>query len=421
MPELAYHGLWNSLQHNKWRTESLSKRFSLVSLCVVTAFCVGTVVLSQRLAASTSLHIAIGRTIQSWTSNDIERMGNLTAEIEEAVAEQRFILSQEMVNYKFPGGKYNVSAKSLSDLVPELRGQPLRSIIITSWRSGSTFLGDVLNSHPGNYYHYEPLLDYDIIQIRGAPLSTAALQTIRDLLLCNYTYLDHYLEYGQDHNWLFTHNTRLWDRCLLHPHLCWIPQFLSQMCSLFPFQSMKVVRLRLRLVEQLLSDPSLNIRVIYLVRDPRGTMQSRRHRDWCPGQPDCWDPSRLCTDLTSDYSAALRFAEKFPNTFRAVRYEDLSLKPYKGVKNLLNFFGLDFHPSVKEFLDTHTKTNAGGVSSTFRNSKVAPFHWRQDLSFREVRSIQKVCRPAMAAWGYLVAFNSSHQRDFNPITSHFTL
>lgn len=73
--------------------------------------------------------------------------------------------------------------------MPELGGQPIRSIIITTWRSGSTFLGDVLNSHPGNYYHYEPLLDYDIIQIRGAPLANDALQTLRDLLHCNYSSL----------------------------------------------------------------------------------------------------------------------------------------------------------------------------------------------------------------------------------------
>lgn len=37
--------------------------------------------------------------------------GNLTADIEEAVAEQRFIISQEMAEYKFPAGKYNISAK----------------------------------------------------------------------------------------------------------------------------------------------------------------------------------------------------------------------------------------------------------------------------------------------------------------------
>lgn len=104
-----------------------------------------------------------------------------------------------------------------------------------------------------------------------------------------------------------------------------------------------------------------------------------------------------------------------------MRYEDLSLEPYKGVKNLFSFFGLDFHPNVKTFLDTHTKTDAGGVSSTFRNSKAAPFHWRQDLSYKEVRAIQRVCRPAMAAWGYLPAANASHQREFNPITKHFSL
>lgn len=65
-----------------------------------------------------------------------------------------------------------------------------------------------------------------------------------------------------------------------------------------------------------------------------------------------------------------------------MRYEDLSLEPYKGVKELFEFFGLDFHSEVKLFLDTHTKTDAGGVSSTFRNSKAAPFHWRQDLTFK---------------------------------------
>jgi hypothetical protein len=68
-----------------------------------------------------------------------------------------------------------------------MNGTPVRSLIITTWRSGSTFLGDVLNSHPGNYYHYEPLLDYDIVQIRGEPLASGAIKNLRHLLNCNYT------------------------------------------------------------------------------------------------------------------------------------------------------------------------------------------------------------------------------------------
>ena len=77
--------------------------------------------------------------------------------------------------------------RSLDDLVPDMNGTPVRSLIITTWQSGSTFLGDVLNSHPANYYHYEPLLDYEIIRIRREPLATGAIKNLRNLLNCNYT------------------------------------------------------------------------------------------------------------------------------------------------------------------------------------------------------------------------------------------
>jgi hypothetical protein len=30
-----------------------------------------------------------------------------------------------------------------------------------------------------------------------------------------------------------------------------------------------------------------DVRILNLVRDPRGTMASRSHRDWCPKNPDC--------------------------------------------------------------------------------------------------------------------------------------
>jgi hypothetical protein len=77
--------------------------------------------------------------------------------------------------------------RSLDYLVPVKGGTPVRTLIITTWRSGSNFLGDVLNNHPGSYYHCEPLADYDIIQIRGEPLATGAIKNLRNLLNCNYT------------------------------------------------------------------------------------------------------------------------------------------------------------------------------------------------------------------------------------------
>ncbi|XP_047103034.1 carbohydrate sulfotransferase 5-like isoform X2 [Schistocerca piceifrons] len=406
------------------QAEGMSRRRSVCGVALICSIGVLMLLASQRLVSTANMErtpfIDIGRTIQQWSSNeiDIDEPVNYTKEISDVVSEMRQIIGAEMEDYQYPNGLYNVTARSLADLVPELGGQPIRNLVITTWRSGSTFLGDVLNSHPGNFYHYEPLLDYDIVRIREEPSASEAVRILKALLNCNYTGLDHYLEYGKYHVWLFTHNTRLWEQCQQHPSLCWLPEFLNPFCRLFPFQSMKTVRLKLSLAERLLADKSLNVRVLLLVRDPRGTLQSRKHRSWCPGSPDCSEPRILCSDLVADYESAKEFAVKYPNHFRVVRYEDLSVTPYRSVKELFQFFGLDFHPNVQKFLDTHTKVDVGGVSSTYRNSKSAPFHWRQDLSFLEVRAIQRHCKQAMDSWGYVEAFNSTHQREFNPLSDY---
>ena len=101
---------------------------------------------------------------------------------------------------------------------------------------------------------------------------------------------------------------------------------------------------------------------------------------------------------------------------RAIRYEDLCMDPYNHLKDLFKFFGLYFHRAVREFLDSHTKKDVGGVSSTSRDTKSAPFHWRADLNFSEVQYIEENCDQAMKLWGYIKASNESHLREFHPLT-----
>lgn len=168
--------------------------------------------------------------------------------IAEVLAEQRDYLQTELTGFPYP------DKKPLSAFTLETGGEPIRSVVITTWRSGSTFLGDILNTLPGNFYHYEPLLDFDIIQVRGEPLASKAIGNLKSLLNCDYSTMGEYLEFGEEHTYLFKHNTRLWRQCLDHPHLCWRPRFLSPFCKLFPLQSMKVVRLRLNIAERLLED-----------------------------------------------------------------------------------------------------------------------------------------------------------------------
>ncbi|VEN53774.1 unnamed protein product [Callosobruchus maculatus] len=339
-------------------------------------------------------------------------ISSVTHSIQYVVLQQKKLLSHELSDYRFPKGE------SIEDYTLATGGRPIRTVIFTTWRSGSTFLGDVLNAVPGTYYHYEPLLEYGIIQIRGAPHAESALYTLKSLLSCDYSNLYSYLQYGMSHVYLFTHNTRLWNQCEMYPQYCWNSTFLNEFCKLFPFQSMKTVRMRAWLAEDLLKDDDLNVKVVLLVRDPRGTLQSRKHRDWCPGQPDCDHPNNLCADMVSDYSAAIQLKKRYPDRFRVMRYEDLSLNPYDNIRSLFDFLGLYLHQEVINFLDSHTKINIGGVSSTFRDSKSAPFHWKTDLNYTEVQYIEENCEEAMKLWGYVRSKNSSSLKDLNPLTSY---
>ena len=113
-------------------------------------------------------------------------------------------------------------------------------------------------------------------------------------------------------------NTALSGHCFLADKepLCWDPVFLSSFCAKFPFQTMKTVRLRLNLTRALVETADLAVRVLLLVRDPRGSLESRSHRAWCSGHPDCEDPARLCQDLESDYQAYLTLSRQFPGRYR---------------------------------------------------------------------------------------------------------
>lgn len=326
---------------------------------------------------------------------------------------QRVRIATEMDQFPFE----NNPDQQLLDLIPESGGQPKRAMIATTWRSGSTFLGDILLSHPATFYHYEPLINYQIHQIRDGFLAAKAVQVIESIFNCDYSNLGNFFDYARRHLEALSHNERLWSHCYgLNRQHCYNQEFLSQFCSLFPFQSLKTVRLRLNLTRSLIEN--LNVQVLLLVRDPRGTLQSRKHRKWCPGQADCDEPERLCSDLVDDYYAAKELMAKFPNRIRVIRYEDFCEDIRSNARSLLHFFGFQMHPRVVNFIESHTHSDKGGVSSTFRDSKNAPYHWRHELSLEEVLDIQHKCDQALRLWGYKTASTSEELQDLQPLLEY---
>ena len=81
------------------------------------------------------------------------------------------------------------------------------------------------------------------------------LDTIKQLLLCNYSGARRYLRAAREKEYLFSHNTPLWDEVERHPGLSYKPQLLEPFCKMFPWQAMKTVRLYLIEAAKLLEDP----------------------------------------------------------------------------------------------------------------------------------------------------------------------
>ena len=76
------------------------------------------------------------------------------------------------------------------------------------------------------------------------------------------------------------------------------------------------------------------------------------------------------------------------------------------------------HPRVVSFIESHTHSDRGGVSSTFRDSKNAPYHWRHELSIEEVLSIQSKCDKAMKLWGYKTANTTKELENLQPLLKY---
>jgi len=287
------------------------------------------------------------------------------------------------------------------DFTVGVHEEPLRILIVTTWRSGSTFMGDLFTSIPTAFYHYEPYLHEGIRRMRR----NEDLRHLRSLFQCDYRGVEEsYFSYGLAHPELFSHNRRLWRRCTRRrrssTNVCMRRNVLAQICLQSPIQVAKTVRLPLRLAASLMEEPAFaDMRVILLVRDPRASMESRRHRTWCRANAstdnaDCSNPARLCADMLDDYHQARGLAAGA--NFAAVRYEDFVRRPDLA----LEAAGLVPTERTRKFLAAHTRTDVGGVSSTRRNSVDAPYKWATRADYGRVLAVEKVCAEAMAKWRY---------------------
>ena len=312
--------------------------------------------------------------------------------------------------------QFIVGKHTVGDVIPTQHSR--QTLILTTWRSGSTFLGDLLNQYPGSFYFFEPLHYYS--NIDEAYMSQSEEAFLESLFKCkfdlkNFGYLQHVAHWAN--TFLFkNHNFRLWNSChsvLPLSSMCFLPEFLSFACKLHPIKLIKTVRIRMRKVEKLLSDSTMNLRIVLLVRDPRGVFNSRGSAlvsNWCTDL-ECASPANECKDLLDDLQHAQRLHHQFPGRIHLLRFEDLTLDPENIARKLLSFLDLPWIERMEEYIATHTvqdnvkidqknSDNHPDPYSTSRNSSAVAFAWRTSLPMSNISAIQSVCQEPMDHLGY---------------------
>ena len=277
-------------------------------------------------------------------------------------------------------------------------------MLVTTWRSGSTFLGQVLEQHPAVFQHYEPLSHIGIRQVRSGKDAFQAHQLVHRLLDCRYDGLYEYLNYTranpQD---MLGHNKRVWDACKRGPNTnaCYNATFLSDSCKMFPIQLVKSVRLRLNLTQLFLNDEKFNVKVVFLVRDPRAIMSSRYSSvSWCSSSPDCSSPEALCNDMQGDLKVAAAFKKLYPQRFTMVKYEDLATDPEVKIQELMDFLGMEYSEEISKYVKEHTQTDLNRPWSTKRKSADRVSLWKKQLPLEEIHNVQNSCESVLKTLDY---------------------
>uniref|UniRef100_A0A336LTG3 CSON004183 protein n=1 Tax=Culicoides sonorensis TaxID=179676 RepID=A0A336LTG3_CULSO len=322
-----------------------------------------------------------------------------------SAAGKSIILRQSFINALETGNS--------SHIFPIPLNERKRTVIFSSWRSGSTFIGDIFNILPGNYYHYEP---FNYRSVRQIETDQTNIDHVKNLLQCNYDTITTKKHMNVSGHWHY--NFHMASYCNKEQDvLCRSVPFREAFCNIFPRQNMKLVRARISLAEHLLNDTNLNVNVILQVRDPRAVTLSRRTLGGCNLHPDCYSMQVYCKHLVEDYHNAKPLLQNFPKRFKVLRFEDLAMSPFEVTEAMFNQFGIPFDDRIIQFLEEHTKSKKGGMFSTFRDSKAVISQWTQKLNMTEVEKVQSQCLDAMKLWGYNFIQDESqlNSTDFDPI------
>lgn len=324
-------------------------------------------------------------------------------------------------------------------------------LLLSSWRSGSSFLGQVFSQHPSVFYLMEPGWHVwsRLPKVNIRMLRVAVRDVFRSVFQCDLSGIEAFLP--ENHNvsdvFMWSHS-----RALCSPPACSLtprgemsdqPECLKKCaarglqgaknaCDTYSHVVLKSVRFfELESLYPLLQDPTLNLRIIHLVRDPRAVARSREqsansfvaddavvleNRRMPAAEVLYQVMQEICrSHVRISERAVLKAPPFLKGRYKMVRFEDLVRDPLREIGGIYKFVGLEMTQQLGRWIYqvTHGKgtgTKKDAFTITSRDAADVSQAWRSTLPHHKVKHIQDVCRGAMTLLGYRTVGSEKEQK-----------
>uniref|UniRef100_A0A3B4ZD52 Sulfotransferase n=1 Tax=Stegastes partitus TaxID=144197 RepID=A0A3B4ZD52_9TELE len=340
-------------------------------------------------------------------------------------------------------------------------------LILATTRSGSSFVGQLFNQHPEVFYLFEPLYHVQLAllprltQSRNLTERRAMLGAAKDLLRslyhCHLNSLESYIQPRPAKHSTDKLFRRGASRSLCSPPVCEASldpkeqslvladegecvrkcgplnvSLAADVCRAKRHAAIKTVRIpQITDLRALIEDPRLNLKVVQLVRDPRGILASRietfrdTYRLWRlwratgrrPHNLDLGQINTVCEDFLRSVSTGLARPPWLKGRYMLLRYEDLARFPLEKTRELYSFLGLVLDHSVEDWIINNTRGSSDPSSrqkfTTARDSAANAENWRVKLSFDMVVYTQTACQPLLGLLGYKTVFHPRELRNLS--------
>ncbi|CAC5359751.1 unnamed protein product [Mytilus coruscus] len=222
-------------------------------------------------------------------------------------------------------------------------------LIVGYCRGGTTMTLDVLSETDGSFSLFEPISDLTLSSNLKVPVSfyngtVRNITTIKELPRVQAEMLIHWfncdftkLNIGDLKNenlLLHSIDMRSYFTCLRHASLSNCINKLEQVCLSKPRRIIKVIRLQMASLEHILKGTT-NIKIIYLVRDPRAITISMLKYGLI--QSVVKGSGIICNQMMADRNATKLFKSVYPNSIFVLRYENLVQKPVQVFRKVFSF------------------------------------------------------------------------------------